>query len=241
MSQGLTALEHASFACPNNEQHLVGLHMQPPLKQLAPAASSPVSQDSGPQPNGMPFPTWLVQLISQAASLAKPRAADGREQLSPNSQHHSRQWGCMQAGLSVLINMTHHNAAGCVAVMDAGGLHMAANILASSLEPSKSDGCLADGSAGQEECIARDRQHALAHVGSLTAALGLLINLLENSEGNRQQLKEMQLADSPNSSGALQILCRLMKASKSYDQKNKRSAMFACLPTFMFLFLAFMT
>ena len=215
VSQGLTALEHASFACPSNEQHLVGLQMQPHLQQLTPAAIAPVSQDGRPQPNGMPFPAWLVQLISQAARITQSALADGQHVSAGIADHSSRQWGCMQAGLSVLINMTHHNAAGCDAVMDAGGLHLAANMLSSSLEPNKLDDCLADGSASQEESIARDRQHALAHVGTLTAALGLLINLLENSEENKKQLKEMQFADS--SSGSLQILCRLMQASMYCD------------------------
>ena len=232
MNQCLTALEHASFACPSNEQYLVEVQMQPSARQAEPVDSSPASTNGSTLPVGVSFPAWLVQHIQQAASSARSPAGNGVVTEPQNGQH----WTCMQAGLSVLVNMTHHNPSGCDAVVDSGGLHMAARVLVSSLQQPGSGACPTGKHAGRgqdtvtdsqpgmvtdrqqsvvtdsQQGMVTDRRHALAHVGTLTAALGLLINLLEESEANRKRLKAMQLTELTSSGDVLQTLCRLMQA-----------------------------
>lgn len=216
MHQCLTALEHASFACPSNEQYLVEVQIQPFASQAEPVNSSPASTNGSTLPVGVSFPAWLVQHIQQAASSVRSPAGNGVVTEPQKGQH----WTCMQAGLSVLVNMTHHNPSGCDAVVDSGGLHMAARVLVSSLQQPGSGACLTDKHAGtgkvtvadRQQGILTDRQHAVAHVGTLTAALGLLINLLEESEANRKRLKAMQSTELTSSGNVLQTLCRLMQA-----------------------------
>lgn len=201
VNQSLTVLEHASFACPSNEQHLVDLHMQLPAGQprQEPAASASSCQAT----SGTAFPSWLVQ---QMVLMQTELAGHSLSQ----RQHGVLAWSCMQSGLSVLINMTHHNGFGCDAVVAAGGMQMAANVLTSSL--TLTDASMDPGAAAvtTSQILLRDRQHVLAHVGTLTAALGLLINLVEASVAYRKQLKALQLGCDDST---LHVLCRLMQVS----------------------------
>ena len=57
--------------------------------------------------------------------------------------------------------------------------------------------------------VAQVRQQVLTDVGPITAALGLLINLVESDMQCRQQLKVLQLQDDS------QLLCTLMQVRTS--------------------------
>ncbi|KAL0050277.1 hypothetical protein WJX82_008006 [Trebouxia sp. C0006] len=61
-NQCLTVLEHASFACPANEQHLVGLHMESGSTRpsLSPANSEPKAGQLADSACRQPFPDWLA-------------------------------------------------------------------------------------------------------------------------------------------------------------------------------------
>lgn len=124
-------------------------------------------------------------------------------------------WICIQSALSVLINMSHNNSTGCKAVVAAGGLAMAVDIVSNSMM--KQDICNEAAAAivTPGKALAQDRQHMLTDVGHITAALGLLINLVEDCSDSRQQLKAIQLQDSLPGADMLQLLCRLMQASPS--------------------------
>lgn len=207
ISQCLTALEHASFACAGNEHYLVSLRMPSlgsnPSRQ---ATAVPASDNSK---SGESFPAYLTQLMIRSAHSAKPAAVGkhSRIQLHGNAAELF-----MQTGLSVLVNITHHNPSGCEAVVNAGGLDMAVGVLSACLQPAKADNCPPDVDCQTSpQSISQDRQRAVAHVGTLTAALGVLINLLESSDTERAALKRVQASDS--SSSVLQLLCRLMQAS----------------------------
>ena len=145
-----------------------------------------------------PFPTWLVQQIQNMSSL------------SSLSQDNMQQpdWVCIQSALSVLINMTHNNPAGCQAVVTAGGMTMALSLVSSSMQTQQCDSVASPG-----HLKLQDRDHVLTDVGLITAALGLLINLVEESDESRQLMKGMQLEKSDSGADILQLLCRLMQAS----------------------------
>ena len=196
-NQCLIVLEHASFACPANEQHLVELSMRAVACnscQAVPQANSPDHPSSAAEP----FPCWLVQQIQQMSS-SLGLSQDNRQQ--PD-------WVCIQSALSVLINMTHNNPAGCQAVVTAGGMRMALSLVSSSMQIQRCDSAASPG-----HLKLQDRQHVLTDVGLITAALGLLINLVEESDMSRQQMKSMQLENSSSDIDILQLLCRLMQAS----------------------------
>ena len=196
-NQCLTVLEHASFACPANEQHLVELSMQASNScQAVPQANSPGRQSTAVEP----FPSWLVQQIRRLSSVLVP-SQDSRQQ--PD-------WICIQSALSVLINMTHNNAAGCQAVVAAGGMRMALSLVSSSMQMQQ-----CDSAASPADHKLQDRHHVLTDVGLITAALGLLINLVEDSDASRQLMKDMQLESCDPDADILQLLCRLMQASSS--------------------------
>lgn len=197
-NQCLTVLEHASFACPANEQHLVELSVQPVASnscQATSEASSPAQESSAAEP----FPSWLVQQIQQMSHVIPSLSRDSGQQ--PD-------WVCVQSALSVLINMTHNNPAGCQAVVAAGGIRMALSLVSSSMQIQQCDSAASPG-----HLQLQDRQHVLTDVGLITAALGLLINLVEESDDCRQQLKAMYLENTDSSADILQLLCRLMQAS----------------------------
>ena len=202
-NQCLTVLEHASFACPANEQHLVGLHMQAAGNQ---ACQPPASLHNNPDqqldlPMEQHFPSWLVERIQQMQSAS---TQDDCLDSQPD-------WSCIQSALSVLINMTHNNTTGCNAVVAAGGLQMGIDIVSSSMLKQDRSNKAADAVMTPRRATAQDRQHVLTDVGPITAALGLLINLVENCSGSRLQLKAMQLQDNQPGSDVLQLLCRLMQ------------------------------
>lgn len=204
-SQCLTVLEHASFACPANEQHLVGLSVQAIASnscQAMPEANSPGHQSSAAER----FPTWLVQQTQQMSHVL-PSLSRGK---TPQPD-----WVCVQSALSVLINMTHNNPAGCQAVVAAGGISMALSSVSSSMQIQQCDSAASPG-----HLQLQDRHHVLTDVGLITAALGLLINLVEDSNDCRQQLKAMHLGNTDSNADILQLLCRLMQASwfSAYDQ-----------------------
>ena len=144
------------------------------------------------------FPTWLVQQIQQMSSLFG-QSQDNKQQ--PD-------WVCIQSALSVLINMTHNNPAGCQAVVAAGGMRMALRLVSSSMQIQQCDSVTSPG-----HLKLQDRNHVLTNVGLITAALGLLINLVEESDESRQLMKGMQLEHSGSDADILQLLCRLMQAS----------------------------
>ncbi|KAL0041625.1 hypothetical protein WJX79_009899 [Trebouxia sp. C0005] len=77
------------------------------------------------------------------------------------------------------------------------------------------------GGVTPRRALAHTRQHVLTDVGPITAALGLLINLVENCNDTRQQLKAMKLQDSSPGGDVPQLLCRLMQVSAS----SRRSSM----------------
>ena len=197
-NQCLTVLEHASFACPANEQHLVELSMQEIAsnsRQALSQANSLGHQSSAAEP----FPTWLVQQIQHMSSLFSV-SQDNMQQ--PD-------WVCIQSALSVLINMTHNNPAGCRAVVAAGGMRMALRLVSNSMQMQQCDSVASPG-----HLKLQDRHHVLTDVGLITAALGLLINLVEESDESRQLMKGMQLDKSNSDADILQLLCRLMQASR---------------------------
>lgn len=184
-NQCLTVLEHASFACPANERHLVELSMQKDgTDHQTPAAQ--------------PFPTWLVQQIQQMQCVYGSSSDKGQQ---PD-------WACIQSALSVLINMTLNNPAGCQAVVTAGGMGMALRLVSSCMQKQH-----IASSASPRHVRVQDRQHVLTDVGPITAALGLLINLVEECEESRQQMKAMQLGSPSGNADILQLLSRLMQAS----------------------------
>ncbi|DBB08404.1 TPA: hypothetical protein ACH3X3_008557 [Trebouxia sp. C0006] len=212
-NQCLTVLEHASFACPANEQHLVGLHMESGSTRpsLSPANSEPKAGQLADSACRQPFPDWLVQSIQHMQSTSTPDP-DGDNQ--PD-------WSCIQSALSVLINMSHNNTAGCEAVVAAGGLQMATDIISNSMLRHDMCDAATDGSVTPRRALAHTRQHVLTDVGPITAALGLLINLVENCSDTRQQLKAMKLQVCSLGADVPQLLCRLMQVSAS----SRRSSM----------------
>lgn len=204
LNQCLTVLEHASFACPANEQHLVSLHMEANCSQSASSPSTSLNTKDDQQAesaSGQPFPDWLVQQIQQLQSVSGLESA------------HQPDWSCIQSALSVLINMSHNNAVGCKAVVAAGGLQMAVGIVSSSMMRQDLCDTTADCAVTPRKALAQDRQQVLTDVGPITAALGLLINLVENCSGTRQQLKAMQLQDSTSVEDVPQLLGRLMEVT----------------------------
>lgn len=204
LNQCLTVLEHASFACPANEQHLVGLHMEADRSQPGSSSSTSLHAKADQQAesaSGQPFPDWLVQRIQQMQSVSTPEPA------------HQPDWSCIQSALSVLINMSHNNAVGCKAVVAAGGLQMAVGIVSSSMMRQDLCTTAADCAVTPRKALAQDRQQVLTDVGPITAALGLLINLVENCSSTRQQLKTMQLQDSTCVEDVPQLLGRLMEVT----------------------------
>ena len=209
-NQCLTVLEHASFACPANEQRLVELHMESGSIQpsLPPAILKPRTGQLAESACGQPFPDWLVQSIQHMQSTSTPDP-DGDNQ--PD-------WSCIQSALSVLINMSHNNTTGCEAVVAAGGLQMATDIISNSMLRHDMCGAATDGGVTPRRALAHTRQHVLTDVGPITAALGLLINLVENCNDTRQQLKAMKLQGSSPSGDVPQLLCRLMQASVQHKQ-----------------------
>ena len=209
-NQCLTVLEHASFACPANEQHLVGLHMESGSTRpsLSPANLEPKAGQLADSACRQPFPDWLVQSIQHMQSTSMPDP-DGDNQ--PD-------WSCIQSALSVLINMSHNNTAGCEAVVAAGGLQMATDIIYNSMLRHDMCDAATDGSVTPRRALAHTRQHVLTDVGPITAALGLLINLVENCSDTRQQLKAMKLQDRSLGADVPQLLCRLMQASVQHKR-----------------------
>ena len=206
-NQCLTVLEHASFACPANERHLVSLHMQ-----AGPAHSQALHLAAGtrttaiqqpPRLYKQPLPEWLVGQIQQMQSVP----------MQAGTPHHQPDWNCIQSALSVLINMTHNNETGCNAVVAAGGLRMGVDIMASSMLEHDLGSESGDAVVTPRRALEQDRLHVLTDVGPITAALGLLINLVENCSDSRLQLKAMQLQDAQPGKDVLQVLCRLMQAS----------------------------
>lgn len=185
LNQCLTVLEHASFACPANERHLVELSMQ-------------ATGTSDQPPAAQSFPTWLVQQIQQMQCL--------HDSISDSGQQPD--WACIQSALSVLINMTHNNPTGCQAVVAAGGMMMALSLVSSCVQKPNVVSL-----ASPQHVRVQDRHHVLTDVGPITAALGLLINLVEDSAESRQQMKVMQLETSDSPADIQQLLCRLMQAS----------------------------
>lgn len=163
--------------------------------QATSEASSPGHQSSAAEP----FPTWLVQQLQQMSHLLPSLSRDNAQQ--PD-------WVCVQSGLSVLINMTHNNPAGCQAVVAAGGMRMALSLVSSSMQIQQCDSAASPG-----RLQLQDRHHVLTDVGLITAALGLLINLVEESNDCRQQLKAMHLENTDSNADILPLLCRLMQAS----------------------------
>ncbi len=211
-NQCLTVLEHASFACPANEQHLVGLHMESGSTQpsLSPAnlGREPRAGQLADSACRQPFPDWLVQWIQHMQSTSTP---------DPDGDNHP-DWSCIQSALSVLINMSHNNTTGCEAVVAAGGLQMATGIISKSMLSHDKCDAATDGGVTPRRALAHTRQHVLTDVGPITAALGLLINLVENCNDTRQQLKAMKLQGSSPSGDVPQLLCRLMQASVQHKQ-----------------------
>ena len=128
-------------------------------------------------------------------------------------------WSCIQSGLSVLINMTHNNTAGCQAVAAAGGLAMAVDIIVSCMQSQHNE--TAD-AATPRRALAQVRQHVLIDVGPITAALGLLINLVESSTECREQLKRLQLPEHSPAENLQQLLCKLMQARTPVLPHNLR-------------------
>ena len=204
-NQCLTVLEHASFACPANEQRLVELHMESGSIQpsLPPAILEPRTGQLAESACGQPFPDWLVQSIQHMQSTSTP---------DPDGDNHP-DWSCIQSALSVLINMSHNNTTGCEAVVAAGGLQMATDIISNSMLRHDMCDAATDGGVTPRRALAHTRQHVLTDVGPITAGLGLLINLVENCNDTRQQLKAMKLQDSSPSGDVPQLLCRLMQVS----------------------------
>ena len=201
LNQCLTVLEHASFACPVNEQHLVGLAMQ--QGEDSSCKEPPEQHSHGNQPSAaQPFADWLVHQIQQMQLLGDP----------PRSDTQQPDWVCIQSALSVLINMTHNSPVGCQAVVAAGGMRMAVCIISQSMQRQEF-GKATDVVATPEQVRLQDRQHVLTDVGPITAALGLLINLVEDCDDFRQQMKSMQSAKTGADTGMLELLCRLMQAS----------------------------
>lgn len=149
-------------------------------------------------PAAQPFPTWLVQQIQEMQCLHDSSSDKGQQ---PD-------WACIQSALSVLINMTHNNPAGCQAVVAAGGMRMALRLVSSCMQKQHFDSC-----ASPQHVRVRDRRLVLTDVGPITAALGLLINLVEECDESRQQMKGMQLGSPYANADILQLLCRLMQAS----------------------------
>ena len=202
LSQCLNVLEHASFACPANEQHLVQLSMQPLASTSCQEAGSRETSNGNLPSAAQPFPAWLVRQIQQMQS----------GDASP-SDCQQPDWSCVQSALSVLINMTHNSPEGCAGVMTAGGMQMAVSIVSGSMQRQTLDCEVADAAVTPRSACLHDRRHLLTDVGPITAALGLLINLVEDCADSRQQLKAMQLSGSSSDPGILHLLCRLMQAS----------------------------
>lgn len=202
LNQCLTVLEHASFACPANEQHLVGLAMQPAADsscQVPPQQHSNGNQSSAAQP----FADWLVHQVQQ---MQLPDHSSQGDTLQPD-------WVCIQSALSVLINMTHNNQVGCQAVVTAGGMQMAVCMISQSIQRQELGCKPTDHLATPGQVRRQDRQHVLTDVGPITAALGLLINLVEDCTESRQQMKSMRPAENGADTNMLELLCRLMQAS----------------------------
>lgn len=210
LNQCLTVLEHASFACPANEQHLVGLAMQPAADsscQVPPQQHSNGNQSSAAQP----FADWLVHQVQQ---MQLPDHSSQGDTLQPD-------WVCIQSALSVLINMTHNNQVGCQAVVTARGMQMAVCMISQSIQRQELGCKPTDHLATPGQVRRQDRQHVLTDVGPITAALGLLINLVEDCTESRQQMKSMRPAENGADTNMLELLCRLMQASAS----SRRSSM----------------
>ena len=161
--------------------------------QAVPQADSTSHQQTAAQP----FPTWLVQQVQQMQRSNVLGQNDGQPD-----------WVCIQSALSVLINMTHNNPAGCQAVVAAGGMRMALRLVSGSMQKQQFDSAVSP-----RRLQLQDRQHVLTDVGLITAALGLLINLVEECDESRQQMKGIQLEDTNPDTDILQLLCRLMQAS----------------------------
>ena len=85
---------------------------------------------------------------------------------------------------------------------------MALSLVSSSMQTQQCDSVASPG-----HLKLQDRDHVLTDVGLITAALGLLINLVEESDESRQLMKGMQLEKSDSGADILQLLCRLMQAS----------------------------
>lgn len=231
-NQCLTVLEHASFACPANEQHLVGLHMESGSTQpsLPPANLELRAGQLADSACRQPFPDWLVQSIQHMQSTSTPDP----------SVDNQPDWSCIQSALSVLINMSHNNTAGCEAVVAAGGLQMATDIISNSMLRHDKCDAATDGGVTPRRALAHTRQHVLTDVGPITAALGLLINLVENCSDTRQQLKAMKLQDSSPGGDIPQLLCRLMQVNvqhtcywnpactESFHEHGKRRCVSCC-------------
>lgn len=209
-NQCLTVLEHASFACPANEQHLVGIHMESGSAQpsLPLAILELRAGQLAESACGQPFPDWLVHSVQHMQSTSTP---------DPNGDNQP-DWSCIQSALSVLINMSHNNTAGCEAVVAAGGLQMATDIISNSMFRHDMCDMATDSGVTPRRVLAYTRQHVLTDVGPITAALGLLINLVENCSDTRQQLKAIKLQDSSPGGDVPQLLCRLMQASVQHKR-----------------------
>lgn len=112
----LVILENTTFACPENEQHLV--RMPVPGAAQGPAQGSTqgsARRAQGTPPPGGGFCGWLTARLPEMG-----RAARGGRM--------PRQ--CMHTALSLLMNVTHSNTAGREAVAAAGGVAIAGRMMA---------------------------------------------------------------------------------------------------------------
>lgn len=100
--------EQSTFTCPEVEQHVVGLTME-----LGP-----------PGAGAVPLPLGLLRLLP----LLQARLA----QVQPQGQQVK---DCLHATLAVLMNLSHHNAAGVEAILGGGGLLAGTCLLRDLLQP----------------------------------------------------------------------------------------------------------
>ena len=121
----LLILENATFACPENEAHLIS-----PTAAAAPATNgcaslaaedkvSAAAQQSAGQP-AQPFCAWLVEQLPGMYQAVR----GGRV---PRE--------CLHSALAVLMNVAHNSAAGREVIEAAGAVDAAARLLASVVAP----------------------------------------------------------------------------------------------------------
>ncbi|KAK9817241.1 hypothetical protein WJX72_011651 [[Myrmecia] bisecta] len=205
----LMVLDNATFACPDNERYLVSLQVSVPpqhcpaehAERAATGCTAGPSASADPQPAQLTcgLPAWLIQQVGWLGGLQR----SGRLLVKD----------CLQAALAVLMNITHHNDAGCRAAIGAQGLQVTAQLIGR-----------VGGRSGQlltPEKVS-DRARMLEAIDIVSVALGLLINLVENNVECRAELVKVEMpepsgsesgsqGDGQQQNGMVAFLCRLVQ------------------------------